>query len=147
MGLIKFLYNSKLDFTAKSLVTNTVIITRVLCILLVLNCLIFWDSNILMVQCFHSKCILSDNIADGSYWLLNQCKSILYVIGSIFRCNLPFLRKYHINWCTVTCCFILKSATVNIILIHKHHNNWLAFKLSKHTWYCLMCQLVLKYML
>ena len=29
---IKFLYNSKFDFTAKSLVTNTVVITRVLCI-------------------------------------------------------------------------------------------------------------------
>ena len=31
---IKFLYNSKFDFTAKSLVTNTVVITRVLCIYL-----------------------------------------------------------------------------------------------------------------
>ena len=30
---IKFLYNSKFDLTAKSLVTNTVVITRVLCIL------------------------------------------------------------------------------------------------------------------
>ena len=29
---IKFLYNSKFDFTAKSLVTNTVVIARVLCI-------------------------------------------------------------------------------------------------------------------
>ena len=29
---IKFLYNSKFDLTAKSLVTNTVVITRVLCI-------------------------------------------------------------------------------------------------------------------
>ena len=29
--LLKFLYNSKFDFTAKSLVTNTVIVTRVLC--------------------------------------------------------------------------------------------------------------------
>ena len=34
MGPVKFLYNSKFDFTAKSLVTNTVVITRVLC-----NCL------------------------------------------------------------------------------------------------------------
>ena len=33
MGPIKFLYNSKFDFTAKSLVTNTVIITRVLFIM------------------------------------------------------------------------------------------------------------------
>ena len=31
MGPIKFLYNSKFDFTAKSLVTNTVVKTRVLC--------------------------------------------------------------------------------------------------------------------
>ena len=30
-GPIKFLYNSKFDFTAKSLVTNTVVITRVFC--------------------------------------------------------------------------------------------------------------------
>ena len=29
---IKFLYNSKFDFTANSLVTNTVVIVRVLCI-------------------------------------------------------------------------------------------------------------------
>ena len=28
MGLIKFLYNSEFDFTAKSLVTNTVVITE-----------------------------------------------------------------------------------------------------------------------
>ena len=33
-GPIKFLYNSKFDFTAKSLVTNTVVIARVLCIIL-----------------------------------------------------------------------------------------------------------------
>ena len=32
MGPVKFLYNSKFDFTAKSLVTNSVIIRRVLCI-------------------------------------------------------------------------------------------------------------------
>ena len=31
MGPIKFLYNSKFDTTAKSLVTNSVVITRVLC--------------------------------------------------------------------------------------------------------------------
>ena len=30
MGPINFLYNSKFDFTAKSLVTNTVVIARVL---------------------------------------------------------------------------------------------------------------------
>ena len=30
-GPLKFLYNSKFDFTAKSLVTNTVVIARVLC--------------------------------------------------------------------------------------------------------------------
>ena len=34
-GPIKFLYNCKFDFTAKSLVTNTVVIARVLCILFV----------------------------------------------------------------------------------------------------------------
>ena len=33
MGHINFLYDSKLDFTARSLGTNTVAITRVLCIL------------------------------------------------------------------------------------------------------------------
>ena len=32
MGPIKFFYNSKFDFTAKSLVTNTAVITRALCI-------------------------------------------------------------------------------------------------------------------
>ena len=32
MGPIKFLYNSKFDFTAKSLVTDIVVITRALCI-------------------------------------------------------------------------------------------------------------------
>ena len=32
MGPIKFLHNSKFDFTASTLVTNTVVITRVLCI-------------------------------------------------------------------------------------------------------------------
>ena len=31
MGPIKLLYNSKFDFTAKSLVTNIVVITRVIC--------------------------------------------------------------------------------------------------------------------
>ena len=31
MGPFKFLYNSKYDFTAKSLVTNSVVIKRVLC--------------------------------------------------------------------------------------------------------------------
>ena len=31
---IKFFYNSKFDFTANSLITNTVVITRVLCIVL-----------------------------------------------------------------------------------------------------------------
>ena len=31
MGPIKFLYNSKFDLTAKLLVTNTVVITRILC--------------------------------------------------------------------------------------------------------------------
>ena len=31
MGPIKFVYNSKFEFTAKSLVTNTVVIARVLC--------------------------------------------------------------------------------------------------------------------
>ena len=36
MGPRKFLYNSTFDFTAKSLVTNTVVITRVLCINLTL---------------------------------------------------------------------------------------------------------------
>ena len=30
---IKFLYNSKFDLTAKSLITNSVVITRVLCTL------------------------------------------------------------------------------------------------------------------
>ena len=37
MGPIKFLYNSKFDLTAKSLVTNTVVITRVLCITIICN--------------------------------------------------------------------------------------------------------------
>ena len=32
MGPIQFLYNSKFDFTAKSLVTDIVVITRALCI-------------------------------------------------------------------------------------------------------------------
>ena len=35
MGSVKFLYNSKFDFTVKSLITNTVVITRVLCTLYV----------------------------------------------------------------------------------------------------------------
>ena len=43
---IKFLYNSKFDFTAKSLVTNTVVIRRVLCI------------NCLYLICAHFKEIL-----------------------------------------------------------------------------------------
>ena len=35
IGPIKFLYNSKFDFTANSLVTSIVVITRVLCILVI----------------------------------------------------------------------------------------------------------------
>ena len=41
-GHIKFLYNSKFDFTAKSLVTNTVVIMRVLCTK-VPNSLLVWN--------------------------------------------------------------------------------------------------------
>ena len=38
MGPIKLLYNSKFDFTAKSLVTKSFIITRVLCIYILYCC-------------------------------------------------------------------------------------------------------------
>ena len=54
MGPIKFLYNSKFDFPAKSLVTNTVVIARVLCISL---------SNLLFVyfRCYALAILTADS--------------------------------------------------------------------------------------
>ena len=42
MGPIKFLFGSKFDFTAKSLVTNTVVIARVHCLAMgYVQCILF----------------------------------------------------------------------------------------------------------
>ena len=60
MGPIKFLYNSKFDFTAKFLVTNTVIIIGVLCTFKCTS--LFWDLNACLLN---TGCLLNRGGHEG----------------------------------------------------------------------------------
>ena len=109
MGPIKFLYNSKINFTAKSLITNTVIITRVLCNLLIPRCIrVNLKYN---VHVLHSPCSFV-----CLYW---------YIVSSI---KLQVLHPVNLYGCTfmVCCksalCYFKSSSwdTASILMLFSH---------------------------
>ena len=75
---IKFLYNSEFDFTAKPLVTNIVVITRVLCILALLLFLNAEEPYTKLVPFFEpiSKCMQFVNQEAGEKRRQHYCEAL-----------------------------------------------------------------------